>query len=189
MERSKDSDFIDTATSGFNDDSLATLDYLQYPHTEAVGISSNHRTPLFNLLLSPQSFIVSIYTQASPCLSPPSLDVAAPMAEYTYGSSYATSSSSRLSSSAHNTYPATLMSLCASKLSSVSMSGSSSRRSGSHSHNISSATRSTRYNPLSVSSAASSGRERRHHSTEHGDFSDSDDEFSPATGLPDSNKA
>jgi hypothetical protein len=44
LEHPKSPDFIDAATSGFTYDSLAGLDYLQYPHTEAFGMPSIHRT-------------------------------------------------------------------------------------------------------------------------------------------------
>lgn len=44
LEHPKSPDFIDANTSGFAYDSLAGLDYLQYPHTEAFGIPSIHRT-------------------------------------------------------------------------------------------------------------------------------------------------
>lgn len=44
LEHPKSPDFIDAAASGFTYDSLAGLDYLQYPHTEAFGMPSIHRT-------------------------------------------------------------------------------------------------------------------------------------------------
>ncbi len=49
LEHPKSPDFIDATTSGFTYDSLAGLDYLQYPHTEAFGMPSIHRTSLFFL--------------------------------------------------------------------------------------------------------------------------------------------
>ena len=42
LEHPKSPDFIDATTSGFTYDSLAGLDYLQYPHTEAFGMPSLH---------------------------------------------------------------------------------------------------------------------------------------------------
>jgi hypothetical protein len=38
-----------------------------------------------------------------------------------------------------------------------------------------------RYNPVSVSSVARSGREHKHRSSKHDDFSDDDDDFAPAS--------
>ena len=42
LDHPKSPDFIDATTSGFTYDSLAGLDYLQYPHTEAFGMPSLH---------------------------------------------------------------------------------------------------------------------------------------------------
>ena len=50
LEHPKSPDFIDAAASGFTYDSLAGLDYLQYPHTEAFGMPSVHRTYLILVL-------------------------------------------------------------------------------------------------------------------------------------------
>jgi hypothetical protein len=61
LECPKSPDFIDATTSGFTYDSLAGLDYLQYPHTEAFVMPSVHSTLPSALLLNPQSFIASIY--------------------------------------------------------------------------------------------------------------------------------
>jgi hypothetical protein len=61
LECPESPDFIDAATSGFTYDSLAGLDYLQYPHTEAFGMPSVHSTSPSTLFLNPQSFIASIY--------------------------------------------------------------------------------------------------------------------------------
>jgi hypothetical protein len=61
LEHPKSPDFIDAATSGFTYDSLAGLDYLQYPHTEAFGMPSIHRTSLSTLFLNIRSLIASIY--------------------------------------------------------------------------------------------------------------------------------
>jgi hypothetical protein len=43
LEHPKSPDF-NAAASGFTYDSLAGIDYLQYPHTEAFGMPSIHRT-------------------------------------------------------------------------------------------------------------------------------------------------
>jgi hypothetical protein len=57
LEHPKSPDFIDANTSGFAYDSLAGLDYLQYPHAEAFGIPSIHRTSLFSCVILPPSLI------------------------------------------------------------------------------------------------------------------------------------
>ncbi|KAH9081786.1 hypothetical protein EDB83DRAFT_2589908 [Lactarius deliciosus] len=153
LEHPKSPDFIDATTSGFTYDSLAGLDYLQYPHTEAFGIPSIH---------------------PSPRLGFPTLNLAAPMAEYTYGSpSYTTSSPGRPYTPPHSVYPAALMSLSAGEMSSDSTSGRTSRGSGSHSPNLASVPRSVRYNPISVSSVARSGPSMMTSPTD-------DDDFAPA---------
>jgi hypothetical protein len=167
LEHPKSPDFIDATTSGFTYDSLAGLDYLQYPHTEAFGMPSIH---------------------PSPRLGFPSLNLAAPMAEYTYGSSYTTSSPGRPYSPPHGVYPAALMSLSAGEMSSDSTSGRTSRGSGSHSPNLSSVPRSVRYNPISVPSVARVGRERKRRASKHDDFSDDDDDFAPASAPTASNE-
>jgi len=160
LEHPKSPDFIDATTSGFTYDSLAGLDYLQYPHSEAFGMPSIH---------------------PSPRLGFPTLNLAAPMAEYTYGSpSYTTSSPGRPYTPPHSVYPAALMSLSAGEMSSDSTSGRTSRGSGSHSPNLASVPRSVRYNPISVTSVARAGRERKRRPSKHDDFSDDDDDFAPA---------
>jgi hypothetical protein len=63
LEHPKSPDFIDATTSGFTYDSLAGLDYLQYPHTEAFGMPSIHRTSPSTQFLNPQLLISSIYIQ------------------------------------------------------------------------------------------------------------------------------
>jgi hypothetical protein len=110
------------------------------------------------------------------------------MAEYTYGSSYATGSPGRPYTPPHSVYPAALMSLSAGEMSSDSTSGRTSRGSGSHSPNLSSVPRSVRYNPISVPSVARSGRERKRRSSKHDDFSDDDDDFAPASAPTASNE-
>jgi hypothetical protein len=72
-------------------DSLAGLDHLQYPHTEAFGMPSIHRTYLIPGL-HPSRCPHSIYPSASHHLGFPTLYLAAPMAEYTYRTSYTNSS-------------------------------------------------------------------------------------------------
>jgi len=124
----------------------------------------------------------------SPRLGFPSLNLAAPIAEYTYGSSYTTGSPGRPYTPPHSVYPAALMSLSAGEMSSDSASGRTSRGSGSHSPNLSSVPRSVRYNPISVSSVARSGRERKRRSSKHDDFSDDDDDFAPASAPTASNE-
>jgi hypothetical protein len=57
LEHPKSPDFIDAATSGFTYDSLAGLDYLQYPHTEAFGMPSINRTSLSISYLNIHSLI------------------------------------------------------------------------------------------------------------------------------------
>ena len=71
--------------------SLAGLDHLQYPHTEAFGMPSIHRTYLIPGL-HPSRRPHSIYPSASHHLGFPTLYLTAPMAEYTYRTSYTTSS-------------------------------------------------------------------------------------------------
>jgi hypothetical protein len=110
------------------------------------------------------------------------------MAEYTYGSSYTTSSPGRPYSPPNSVYPAALMSLSAGEMSSDSTSGRTSRGSGSHSPNLSSVPRSVRYNPISVSSVARAGRERKRRSSKQDDFSDDDDDFAPASAPTASNE-
>jgi hypothetical protein len=58
LEHPKSPDLIDAAASGFTYDSLAGLDYLQYPHTEAFGMPSVHCMYLI-LILSIFSFSYS----------------------------------------------------------------------------------------------------------------------------------
>ncbi|KAF8273019.1 hypothetical protein EI94DRAFT_1795715 [Lactarius quietus] len=159
LEHPKSPDFIDATASGFAYDSLAGLDYLQYPHTEAFGIPSIH---------------------PSPRLGFPALNLAAPMAEYTYSSSYTTSSPGRPYTPPQSVYPAALMSLSAGEMSSDSTSGRTSRGSGSHSPSLASVPRSVRYNPISVPTMARTGRERKRRPSKHDDFSDDDDDFAPA---------
>ena len=179
LEHPKSPDFIDANTSGFAYDSLAGLDYLQYPHTEAFGIPSIHRTSSSCYIIL-RSLAHSIQL-ASPRLGFPSLNLAAPMAEYTYGSpSYTTSSPGRPYTPPHGVYPAALMSLSAGEMSSDSTSGRTSRGSGSHSPNLASVPRSVRYNPISVPSMARPSRERKRRPSKHEDFSDDDDDFAPA---------
>jgi hypothetical protein len=45
-----------------------------------------------------------------------------------------------------------------------------------------------RYNPISVSSVARSGRERKRRLSKHGDFSNNDDDFVPASAPTTSNE-
>jgi hypothetical protein len=45
-----------------------------------------------------------------------------------------------------------------------------------------------RYNPISVSSVAHSGRERKRRSSKHDDFSDDDNDFAPASAPTASNE-
>jgi hypothetical protein len=104
-----------------------------------------------------------MYPLASPRLGFRTLNLAAPMAEYTYGSSYTTGSSGRPFTPPHSVYPAALMSLSAGEMSSDSTSGCTSRGSGSHSPNLSSVPCSVCYNPISVPSMACSGRECKGH--------------------------
>jgi hypothetical protein len=66
LEHPKSPDFIDAATSGFTYDSLAGLDYLQYPHTEAFGMPSIHRTSPSTRFLNLRSLIASIYIHQPP---------------------------------------------------------------------------------------------------------------------------
>ncbi|KAH9982760.1 hypothetical protein BGW80DRAFT_1453584 [Lactifluus volemus] len=141
LEHPKSPDFIDAATSGFTYDSLAGLDYLQYPHTEAFGMPS----------INP-----------SPRLGFPSLNLAAPMAEYTYGSSYTTGLLVHLWS--HQPW----LGFPLAKPCSVP--------------------RSVRYNPISVSSVTRTGRERKRRSSKHDDFSDDDDDFAPPNAPAASNE-
>ena len=129
-----------------------------------------------------------MYPLASPRLGFPTLNLAAPMAEYTYGSTYTTGSPGRPFTPPHSVYPAALMSLSAGEMSSDSTSGRTSRGSGSHSPNLSSVPRSVRYNPISVSSVARSGRERKRRSSKQDDFSDDDDDFAPASAPTASNE-
>jgi len=171
LEHPKSPDFIDAAASGFTYDSLAGLDYLQYPHTDSFGMPSIH---------------------PSPRLGFPTLNLAAPMAEYTYGNSYMTVCPGTPPLSV---YPGALMSLSAGEMSSDSTSGRASRGSGSadsncgrtsrgsgtHSPNLSSVPRSVRYNPITVASVARSGRERKRRASKQDDFSDDDDDFAPAS--------
>ena len=89
LEHPNSPDFIDT---GFTYDSLAGLDYLQYPHTEAFGTPSIHRTYLIPGLHPSRRPHILYQLDLLVRDSPP---FAAPMAEYTYGSSYTTSSPGR----------------------------------------------------------------------------------------------
>lgn len=110
------------------------------------------------------------------------------MDDYTYGSAYTTGSPGRAFTPPHGVYPAALMSLSAGEMSSDSTSGSTSRGSGSHSHNLSSVPRSVRYNPISVPSVARSGRKRKCHASKQDDFSDDDDDFAQASAPTASNE-
>jgi hypothetical protein len=83
--------------------------------------------------------------ETSPYLGFPALNLAAPMAEYTYGRSYTTGSPGRPFAPPHSVYPAALMSLCAGT---DSTSGHTSRGSGSHLPNLSSVPCSVCYNPI-----------------------------------------
>jgi hypothetical protein len=105
------------------------------------------------------------------------------MAEYTYSSSYTTSSPGRPYTPPHSVFLAALMSLSAGEMSSDSTSGRTSRGSGLHSPNLSSVPRSVRYNPISVPAVTRPGRERKRRSSKHDDFSDDDDDFAPAAPL------
>src|SRR6266404_4269791 len=187
LEHPKSPDFIDATTSGFPYDSLAGLDYLQYPQTEAFAIPSINRTSSSFLCYIPR-INAHCFPLASPRLGFPTLNLAAPMAEYTYGSSYTTSSPGRPYTPPHSVYPAALMSLSAGEMSSDSTSGRTSRGSGSHSPNLSSVPRSVRYNPISVPSVARSSRERKRRSSKQDDFSDDDDDFAPASAPTASNE-
>ena len=73
LEHPKSPDFIDATTSGFTYDSLAGLDYLQYPHTEAFGIPSIHRTSL-HCLSYIRCFIRSSHSISFPSLGLPRLE-------------------------------------------------------------------------------------------------------------------
>jgi len=85
---------------------------------------------------------LKLYPLASPHLGFPALNLAFPMAEYTYDSSYTTGSSDRPFTFPHNVYPAALMFLSAGEMSSDGTSGRTSCDSGSHSPNLSSVPRS-----------------------------------------------
>ena len=69
-------------------------------------------------------------------------------------------------------------------MSSDSAFGHTSGRSGSLSPNLYSGPRSVRYNTIDVAVVTRPGRERKHRSSKHGDFSDDDDDFAPASGVP-----
>jgi len=154
LEHPKSPDFIDAAASGFTYDSLAGLDYLQYPHTDSFGMPSIH---------------------PSPRLGFPTLNLAAPMAEYTYGNSYMTVCPGEMSSDS------TSGRASRGSGSADSNCGRTSRGSGTHSPNLSSVPRSVRYNPITVASVARSGRERKRRASKQDDFSDDDDDFAPAS--------
>jgi hypothetical protein len=79
LEHPKSPDFIDAATSAFTYDSLAGLDYLQYPHTEAFGMSSINRTSL-SILHSVILLLTTLYITLS--LSPSGLPYPQPCRSY-----------------------------------------------------------------------------------------------------------
>jgi hypothetical protein len=83
---------------------------------------------------------------------------------------------------------AILMSLSVGKMSSDSTSGRTGRGSGSPSPNLISVLCSVCYNPISVSSVARLGHERKRHSSKHDGFSDDDDDFAPASAPTASNE-
>jgi hypothetical protein len=97
---------------------------------------------------------------ASPPLGFLTLNPAVPMAGYT--SAAPTGLVLLVVPSLLSIVSAPLMSLSAGKMTSDSTSGCTSRASGSHSPNLSSVPHSVRYNPISMSSVARSGRERSH---------------------------
>ncbi len=80
------------------------------------------------------------------------------------------------------------MSLSAGEISFDSTSGLTSHGSGSHSPNLSSVSRSMRYNPISVSSVACLSRERKHRSSKQDSFSDNDNDFAPPSAPTASNE-
>ena len=84
----------------------------------------------------------------------------------------------------HSVYTAALIFLSTGEMSSDSAFGHTSGRSGSLSPNLYSGPRSVRYNAINVAVVTHLGRERKHHSSKHGDFSDNDDDFTPASGVP-----
>ena len=69
-------------------------------------------------------------------------------------------------------------------MSSDSAFGHTSGHSGSLSPNLYSGPQSVRYNAINVAVVMHLGHERKHHSSKHGDFSDDDDDFAPASGVP-----
>jgi hypothetical protein len=119
------------------------------------------RRPLYVSYSRSIHLLVLIFPLAPPRLGFPTLNLAAPMAEYTYSSSYTTSSPGRPYTPPHSVFPAALMSLSAGEMSSDSTSGRTSRGSGLHSPNLSSVPRSVRYNPISVAAVTRPGRERK----------------------------
>ncbi|KAI0049297.1 hypothetical protein FA95DRAFT_909395 [Auriscalpium vulgare] len=162
------SPFMDPSGNFSAYDSLSGLDDLHYPGSEPFGMSALH---------------------SSPRLGFPSLNLAAPMSEYTYGSpAYTTGSPTRPFTPPQGVYPA-LMNLSAGEMSSDSMqSGRTSRGSGTHSPSLAAVPRSHRYNPISVPMPTRSTRERKRRATKSDDFSDDDDDFHPTVPAGTSNE-
>lgn len=150
------------------------------------GIEPRHQQPFpfFCLLAQLVCFTplvlthrIHTYSSVSPRMGFPSLNLAAPMAEYAYGSSYTTDFPGRPYTPPHRAtaYPTALMSLCAGE------------GSGSHT-DLSSSPRPVRYNPISVSFVSRSGRERNRRSSKHDDSSNDDDGFAPSSAPTASNE-
>jgi hypothetical protein len=89
----------------------------------------------------------NIFPLDSPRVGFPTLNLAAPMAEYTYGSSYTNGSPGHPFNPPHGAYPAALMSSSAGEIFSDGTSGRTSRGSGSHSPNLFSVPHFVHYNP------------------------------------------
>jgi hypothetical protein len=128
-----------------------------------------------------------IYSLATPRLGFPNLNLAAPMAEFTYGRSGHPYSDvySDYSALPSLVDPFDFTSLSAGQASNDSSSGRHTRGSGSHSCDTSSVPRSVRYNPIGDSR---SGRERKRRSSKNDDFSDNGDGPAPASAPTASNE-
>ena len=121
LEHPKSPDFIHAAMTPLHLASLTTpspvLITSSTPHTEAFGIPSIHRILFSSLSKFSFSYIPGF----------PTLNLAASMTEYTYSSSYTTSSPGRLYTPPHSVHPAALMSSSACEMSSDSASDRTSR--------------------------------------------------------------
>jgi hypothetical protein len=92
-----------------------SLDDLQYPHTKAFVMRTLHSlSPFLCSVLNILTHCVHTYSSVSPHMGFPHLNLAAPIAKHTYGSSYTTGSPSHPHIPPHSMYPTALMSLCAS---------------------------------------------------------------------------